>query len=65
MVADTLGSADYILGTAELHESKTTPHDKPIYLQLLKKPQRPLYLDTRNSLLSSQEPANCPNPDPD
>jgi len=65
VLADTLRSAEHILGAADLPECKTIPHDKTIHLQLLKKPQRPIYLDTENSLLCLQEPATCPHPQPD
>jgi hypothetical protein len=50
VVADTFGSAEHILGTAEIPECKIKPHEKLIHLQLLKKCQRPHYLDTEISL---------------
>ena len=44
VVADTLGSAEHILGTTELPECKIVPHEKLIHPQLLMKtPTAPLH----------------------
>ena len=64
-LADTLGFAEHILGTAEIPECKIKPHEKLIHLQLINKRKKPNYFETEISQLCSQEPATCPHPEPD
>jgi hypothetical protein len=52
VVANPSGSAEHILGTADLPECKIIPHEELIHLQLLKKtPTAPLYGHTELATL--------------
>ena len=65
VVADTLGSIEYILGTTELQECKIFSHEKPIHLQPLNKtPTAPL-CGYRVLATVFTGPATCPHPVPD
>ena len=65
VVADTLGSAEHILGTSELQECKVIPHEKPTDLQPRNKtPTAPLYGHRELATVFTGS-ATCPHPEPD